>query len=166
MARDDRAVRTLGFEYTWRTMSIGRIGPEGGRQMLKVIIALVLLAHGIGHSMGLLQVFKVATVNPHWQGDSWLLGGGAGTTASQFVGVALWSVAILGFAALAAVVMGWLPEDWFGTLAIGSSLVSLAGLLLFPVAFPLMSTVGALAVNLAVLAAVLWYQWVPSDLAA
>jgi hypothetical protein len=134
--------------------------------MLKVIIALVLLAHGIGHSMGLLQVFKVATVNPQWQGDSWLLGAGAGTAASQFVGVALWSLAIVGFAALAAVVMGWLPEDWFGTLAIASSLVSLAGLLLFPVAFPVMSTVGALVVNVAVLAAVLWYQWVPSDLAA
>ncbi|MGZ6255750.1 MAG: hypothetical protein ACXWMB_01890 [Candidatus Limnocylindria bacterium] len=39
---------------------------------------------------------------------------------------------------LAAVVMGWLPEDWFGTLV----------------------------VNVAVLAAVLWFQWVPSDLVA
>jgi hypothetical protein len=28
--------------------------------MLKVVIALVLLAHGIGHSMRLLQVFKIA----------------------------------------------------------------------------------------------------------
>ena len=32
--------------------------------MLKVVIALVLLAHGIRHSMGMLQVLKVATVNP------------------------------------------------------------------------------------------------------
>jgi hypothetical protein len=34
------------------------------RAMLKIVIALVLLAHGIGHSMGLVQLFKVATV--HW----------------------------------------------------------------------------------------------------
>lgn len=134
--------------------------------MLKLIIAAVLVAHGIGHSMGLLQVFKIATVNPQWQGDSWLIGGAAGTGAAQFLGVALWTLAIVGFTVLGAVVMGWLPEAWFAPVAIGSSIVSLAGLLLFPVAFPPLSTLGALAVNLVVLAAVLWYHWVPSDLAA
>ena len=134
--------------------------------MLKVVIALILLAHGIGHSMGLLQIFKVATVNPRWHGDSWLLTGPAGMNLTQIVGASLWSAAIVGFAALAAVVVGWLPEAWFGPLAIGSAAVSLVGLLLFPIAFPLFSTVGAAAVNVAVLAAVLWFQWVPSDLAA
>jgi hypothetical protein len=134
--------------------------------MLKVVIALILLAHGIGHSMGLLQIFKVATVNPQWQGDSWLLTGPAGMTVTHVVGALLWSAAIVGFAALAAVVVGWLPAAWFGPLAIGSAAVSLVGLLLFPIAFPLFSTVGAAAVNVALLAAVLWFHWVPSDLAA
>jgi len=134
--------------------------------MLKVIIALVLLAHGIGHSMGMLQVFKVATVNPAWRGDSWLLSGPAGTTVTQALGISLWTLAIVGFAVLAAVVAGWLPEAWFQPLAIGSAIVSLAGILLFPLAFPTFSTLGALAVNVAVLVAVAWYQWVPSDLAA
>jgi hypothetical protein len=46
--------------------------------MLKLVAAVVLLAHGIGHSLGLLQLFKVATVNPEWHGDSWLLTGLAG----------------------------------------------------------------------------------------
>jgi branched-subunit amino acid ABC-type transport system permease component len=134
--------------------------------MLKIIIALVLLSHGIGHSMGLLQVFKVATVNPRWSGDSWLLTGLAGSAISQIVAVSLWTLAIVGFAALAAVVVGWLPEAWWAPLAIGASAASLAGLFLFPVAFPLFSTVGACAVNAAVLMAVLWFQWMPSDLAA
>jgi hypothetical protein len=134
--------------------------------MLRIIIALVLLSHGIGHSMGLLQVFKIATVSPHWNGDSWLLSGPAGPTVSQIVAVSLWTLAIVGFAALAAVVVGWLPEAWWVPLAISASAVSLAGLLLFPVAFPLFSTIGALAANVAVLVAVLWWQWVPSDLAA
>jgi hypothetical protein len=134
--------------------------------MLKLVIAVILLAHGIGHSMGLLQVFKVATVNPQWHGDSWLLTGPAGMTLTQIVGASLWTAAIVGFAALAAVVVGWMPEAWFGPLAIGSAAVSLVGLLLFPIAFPLFSTVGAAAVNVAVLVAVLWFQWVPSDLAA
>lgn len=131
--------------------------------MFKIVIALVLLAHGIGHSMGLLGIFKVATVNPSWNGDSWLLTGAVGTTVTQAVGVVLWVAAIVGFAALAASVMGWLPGTWFQPLAIGSSLVSLAGLLLFPVAFPTFSTIGALAIDVAVLAATLWYGWVPED---
>ena len=133
--------------------------------MLKVVIALILFAHGIGHSMGLLQVFKVASVNPAWHGDSWLLTGVAGPTATQAVGTVLWVAAIIGFVALGAVVMGWLPESWWTPLAVAASVVSLAGLVLFPVAFPTFSSIGAFAVNAAVLVAALWFHWVPSDLA-
>lgn len=140
--------------------------PKGVRVMLKIVIGLVLLAHGIGHSMGILQVFKVATVNPQWQGDSWILGGIAGTTVVQAIGVAVWTLAIVGFVLLAGVVVGWLPEAWWQPLAIGSAAVSLVGLVLFPVAFPLFSTIGALVVDVAVLAAVLWYHWTPGDLTA
>jgi hypothetical protein len=139
---------------------------EGTSEMVKLIIALVLFAHGIGHSMGIIQVAKVATVNPQWHGDSWLLGNAVGPSLAQWAGVALWTAAIVGFTALAAAVMGWLPEAWFVPLAVASSLVSLAGLLVFPTAFPLFSTIGALAVNVAVLVAVYWYHWLPSDLPA
>ena len=131
--------------------------------MLRIVIAVILLSHGIGHSMGLLQVFKVATVNPKWNGDSWLLSA-AGPTFTQVVAVSLWSLALVGFVMLAAVVMGWLPESWWLPLAIGSVAASLAGLLFFPIAFPVFSTLGALAANVVVLVAVLWYQWVPADL--
>jgi len=134
--------------------------------MLKLVIALVLLAHGIGHSMGLLQVFRVATVNPQWHGDSWLLTNALGATIAQLTGVVVWTAAIIGFALLAAAVVGWLPGSWFTALAIASAAVSLAGLALFPTAFPAFSTIGALAVNAAVLVAVVWYHWVPSDIAA
>jgi len=134
--------------------------------VLKVVIALVLLSHGIGHSMGLLQVFKIATVNPQWNGDSCLLTGAAGPTLTHLIAVTVWTLAIVGFAALAAVVLGWLPEAWFAPVAVASSVVSIAGLLLFPVAFPVFSTIGALAANVAVLVAVLWFNWVPSDLSA
>ena len=134
--------------------------------MLRIIIAVVLLSHGIGHSMGLLQVFKIATVSPQWKGDSWLLTGSVGSAVTQIVAVSLWTLAIVGFAALAAVVVGWLPEAWWLPLAVGASLVSLAGLLFFPAAFPVFSTIGAFAANVAVLVAVVWFHWVPSDLTA
>ena len=132
----------------------------------KLIIGLVLAAHGIGHSLGLLGMFKVAAVNPAWDGDSWLLTGPVGTTATQVVGVVLWTVSMIGFITLAAIVFGWLPETWWVPLAVISSLASLAGVLLFPVAFPTFSTIGAVAVDVAVLVAVLGLHWVPSDLGA
>lgn len=132
--------------------------------MVKIAVAVLLLAHGIGHSMGLLQISRIATVNPGWDGDSWLLTGPAGTTWTHLIGGLLWTVALIGFAALAATVLGWLPASMFDALAIGSASASLLGLLLFPIAFPFFSTIGALVVDLAVLAAVIWYQWQPSDL--
>jgi hypothetical protein len=134
--------------------------------MLKLVIALVLLAHGIGHILGLLQVFKVATVNPAWTGGSWILDGFVGTSVSQLVGSVLWLVALVGFAATAAVVLGWLPDQWFVALALGSSIASLAGLALFPNAFPTTSTIGAFVIDVLVLAATLVYRWRPDELTA
>jgi hypothetical protein len=134
--------------------------------MIKIAIGLVLLAHGIGHSMGILQVLNVATVNPAWRGDSWVLTSAIGTTVSQVVGVVIWVTAIAGFAALAAVVVGWLPASWWQPLAVGSSAISLVGVLLFPIAFPTFSTIGAVLVDVAVLAAVFAFHWGPADLPA
>jgi len=134
--------------------------------MLKIVLGLILLAHGIGHSLGLLQLSKVATVNPNWHGDSWILTGLAGATATQVIAAILWTAALLGFAALAGVVLGWLPAAWWSPLAVAAAATSLLGLLLFPSAFPTSSTVGALVVDVLVLAAVLFSDWGPSDLRA
>lgn len=71
-----------------------------------------------------------------------------------------------GFALVAAVVIGRLPQAWWQPLAVVSSVASILGLLFFPAAFPVFSTVGALVIDVAVLVAVLWMHWVPSDLAA
>lgn len=134
--------------------------------MLKIVIALVLLGHGIGHSMGLLQTFQVARVNPAWDGQSWILSGVAGPSVTQLVGIVVWSVALIGFVVLAGVVMGWLPVAWWVPLAILSAVASLIGVLLFPTAFPTISTIGAVAVDLSVLLAVTLADWSPTDLPA
>ncbi len=134
--------------------------------MLRYVIALVLVAHGIGHSIGIMQSLRIATINPDWNGDSWLITGFAGSSVTQAVGVLVWTAALVGFVLAAAVVVGWLPETWWAPLAVGSSLLSLAGLLAFPVAFPMTSTLGALVVDMVVLAAVLWADWTPGDLPA
>jgi hypothetical protein len=128
---------------------------------MKFVIAAVLFAHGIGHVMGPLQVFKVAVINPAWAGDSWLLTGAAGQTLGQAIAIVLWMTALVGFVAAAAVVMGWLPVTWWVPLAVVSSIVSLAAIGLFPTAFPTFSTIGAVVVDLATLLAVLGLHWVP-----
>ncbi len=134
--------------------------------MLRIVIGLALLAHGIGHSMGLLGMFKVATANPAWNGDSWLLTAPAGSTVANAVGVVVWTVSMVGFAVLAGVVFGWLPESWWVPLAVVSSIASLAGVLFFSTAFPAFSTIGAVAIDVVVLVAVVWFHWTPADLAA
>ena len=128
---------------------------------MKFVIAAVLFAHGIGHVMGPLQVFKVAVVNPAWAGDSWLLTGAGGQPLGQAIGIVLWMTALVGFVAAAAVVMGWLPVTWWVPLAVASSVASLAAIGLFPTAFPTFSTIGAVVVDLATLLAVLGLRWVP-----
>jgi hypothetical protein len=75
-------------------------------------------------------------------------------------------LSIAGFAAVAGVVVGWLPASWWQPLAIGSAAVSLISIALFPMAFPTFSTLGAVAVDVALLVAVLVYQWTPSDVPA
>ena len=134
--------------------------------MLKIVLGLVLLAHGIGHSLGLLQLSKVATINPAWQGDSWILSNLAGATMTHVIAAVVWTAALLGFVLLAGVVVGWLPATWWSPLAIAAAAASLLGLLLFPSAFPTSSTIGALVVDVLVLAAVLLSDWGPSDLQA
>ena len=133
--------------------------------MWKFVIGIVLIAHGIGHSMGILGLFKVAEVNPAWHGESWLLSDVAGALLTQVAGATLWSIAMIGFIALGLVAFGWLPAAWWQPLAIVSSIASLAGVVLFPVAFPTISTIAAAVVDLAVLYAA-FTGWTPADLAA
>ncbi|HET8776208.1 MAG TPA: hypothetical protein VFN76_00975 [Candidatus Limnocylindria bacterium] len=132
--------------------------------MLRIAIVLVLFAHGIGHSMGLLQLFRLAVINPAWKGDSWLLAGTA-APVSTVLGVIVWTTAIIGFSAAAAILLGWLPAAWWEPVAVGAAVVSLVGLLLFPTAFPTASSIGAFAVDAAILVAVLWARVGPASVA-
>jgi hypothetical protein len=133
--------------------------------MFKFALAAILVAHGIGHSMGLLQLFRVATINPEWHGESWLFTGGVGTSVAQAFAVVAWTVAIIGFVAVGAVIWGWLPASWWAPLAIGSAAASIAGLALFPTAFPPFSSIAALVVDVVLLGAVLVVHWAPEQLA-
>ena len=127
------------------------------------VIGLILVAHGIEHSIGMLGATGLATVNPSWNGDSWLLTAPLGSTLASAIGIVLWTIALVGFSVVAATVVGWLPASWFEPVAVVSAAVSLAGIAAFPLAFPAFSTIGAVVVDLGVLFAVLGLHWQPGS---
>jgi hypothetical protein len=126
--------------------------------MVRWVIGLVLVGHGIGHTLGLLPALGLAS-GAGWTGDSWLLGGSG---AVRMLGLVLWLMTTVGFVVLGAVYVGWLPLGWWRALAVAVPLLSLAALALFWQGFPSAGPrIGALAVDLAVLAAVLGRGWSP-----
>ncbi len=67
-----------------------------------------------------------------------------------------WAIALVGFVAAALALAGLLvPVDALKPLALGSAIVSLAGIGLFLGTWPAFNTLAAIAVNAAVLVAVL-----------
>jgi len=133
---------------------------------MQIVIAVVLAAHGIGHSLGLFPLVSLAPTSalPRWTGESWLMPGLAPLLARAIGGLA-WLVAGIGFVLLAAVVMGWLADSWWQPLAVVASAISLLALVVFPAGFPTpVNLVGAAAVDLAVLVAVVWFGWSPDTL--
>lgn len=134
--------------------------------MLKIVIGVVLLAHGIGHVLGLFPVVGAAPTSalPRWTGESWLLPS-APAQLAHLIGAVLWVVALVGFVLLSAVVLGWLTEAWWQPIAITSAVASLVAILLFPSGFPtVVNIVGAAVVDLAVIVGTIVYDWTPSVL--
>jgi hypothetical protein len=131
---------------------------------LKIIIGLVLIAHGIGHSLGYFPIFGWAKAEG-WTGDSWILSGPAGVTATHAVGIVLWTVALVGFVVAGLGVLGvFVPATWIRPVAVVASVVSLVGIVLFWDAFPsIVSKVGAIGIDVVVLWAVLVGHWPSSE---
>jgi hypothetical protein len=113
----------------------------------------VLGAHGIGHVLGWLPAWGLASFE-HVSRRSWALDPVVGERISQAVAGVFFLVPTLGFvAAAAALVTGQL---WWREAAVVSAVVSLVATALFPWALPVSSLVGSTAVNLAVLGLAAW----------
>ena len=134
--------------------------------LLRILIGLVFVVHGVGHVMAFLPALDVSSTDT-WHYRSWLLTGLIGETASRVLVIILYGAAFLGFLAAALALFGWLlPHDWWRTLAVLSAIISLVALFLFwnslATFFP--NKIGAIVVNLAVLVGLLWLDW-PSEAA-
>ena len=130
---------------------------------LRIIIAIVLSAHGIGHVLGLLAALGIKPTPSHLA-RSWLLTNLLGAATSRVLVFVIFLAATLGFVSAGLGMFDWLvPGSMWQQLAIGSSVLSLMGLTLFLNAFPSIfpNWIGANAVNVAVLVSLLWLRWPP-----
>ena len=133
-------------------------------QTIKLIAAGVLLLHGLGHggAIGALAWIRFRPGSP--TGDwlaarSWLVPSLAGDTATTLA-IAFWLVALVGFVIAAMSFWGVvIPGNVWRPVAVASALVSIAGITFFFGTWPMFNTIAAMAVNVAVLAAVLWLRW-------
>ena len=132
-------------------------------QMVKLIAAGVLLAHGLGHggALGALAWIQLrpGTDTGAWHAArSWLAPSLSGETATTIAG-AFWVASMVGFVIVAMSFWGvLLPEGVWRPLGVVSAVVSFVGIVLFFGNWPLFNTLAALGVNIAVLVAVLWLR--------
>lgn len=119
---------------------------------LRIGLAVVVAAHGIGHILFLMPL--ISSTNWGQVSQSWLLGDGG---LARGVGTVIWLVSLVGF--LAAAFGIFRETDWWQTAAIVSAAVSTVGLVLFWSSPPTSPAISALIFNLLVLAALLIFHW-------
>jgi hypothetical protein len=120
--------------------------------MLRILLLLVIAAHGLGHTLFLGSLLGFIQGSPY--NRSWLL---TAEAPARLVGVVLWSLAIIAFGTAAIGLLG--QHGWWRGAAVIAAVISTAGLILFwamPVTSP---AVAALVVNLLVLGALVVVQW-------
>ena len=124
--------------------------------VIKLVACGVLAAHGIGHALGWMPAFGVASFQGV-SGRSWALTAVIGDGGARLVCGVLFVVPMVGFV-LAAV--GLLTgQAWWRQAAVGSAAISLLATALYPHAFTTGSTIGSVIVNVAVLYGILVAGW-------
>jgi hypothetical protein len=121
----------------------------------RVILSLVLLAHGIGHVLFLAPCLGFA----QWgqSAHSWLVTRILGEAPTRVFGSLLWLVVIAGFMAAGIGLLG--QHAWWRMLAAGSAGVSMLALLLFAGSIGTQPLLSAALMDIAILVALLWLHW-------
>lgn len=124
--------------------------------MLKLVIAAVVLAHGIGHILFLVPSLGLA----NWAdqtGHSWLVTPLLGDNLTRAIAAVVWSAAIVLF--VGAVAGFFLGGDWWRTAAILGAVVSAVGIIAMWDGLPTSSAFLALGFDIVVLVSLLWADW-------
>jgi hypothetical protein len=138
-------------------------------QVIRLVVGGALLLHGLGHGGALGALlwirFRPGSNTGDWlAARSWLIPSLPADTATTLASM-FWVVSLVGFVLAALSFLGILvPGDAWRPLAVGSAIVSFAGIVLFFGTWPMFNTLVALGVNVAVLVAVVWLHWPPQTL--
>ncbi|HEY4753980.1 MAG TPA: hypothetical protein VIH37_11890 [Candidatus Limnocylindrales bacterium] len=124
--------------------------------IVNIVAAGVLGAHGIGHALGWMPAWGIAKFEG-MSNHSWLVSGIAGDNAARLLAGAIFVVPTVGFVAAAVGLLTGQP--WWRQAAVASATTSLLCTALFPQAFSTSSTVGSVAVDVAVLFGILSMGW-------
>jgi hypothetical protein len=136
-------------------------------QLIKILIPLVLLLHGLGHggAIGALIALDRGLSGGKWlSARSWLFPNLNPQTA-KVIALIFWGLSLIGF--VAAVLSFWgilVPGDIWRQIALISAFVSFTGIALFWGRWPLFNTLAAQAVNVAVIITQLWLHWPPIEM--
>jgi hypothetical protein len=133
------------------TESIGEV-----LAMLRIVIGLVMAAHGIGHVIGVVGAVRPGGMTWGGSGTSWLLTPALGR-ATGAIEVVVFALPTVGFIVAAGLLLGG-NEMWRGV-AVAASVASFVAIGLFPQQLQSTSMVGAVAVNLVVLVGLLLLSW-------
>ena len=120
--------------------------------MLRIICSIALIAHGIGHIIGVSAAWT--PVKMGFSGHPWIFSSGVNISSGigRIFGI-VWLVAMI--VSIASGVGLLLRFDWWVTMAIVGALISTGVLIIWFRAFPSGSDVSALAFDFLILAALL-----------
>ena len=131
--------------------------------LVRIGLALVVFAHGVGHVLFLAPVVGLG----NWAdqtGESWILTGAIGEPATRAIATALWSAVIVLFVAGVAGFLG--GTEWWRTVTIAAAALSAVGIVAFWGGIATSSAVFALVADVVILGALLVAHWPTTELAA
>ena len=131
--------------------------------MMRYLAAAILGFHGIGHILAFFPIFGFSLTDEH-SFRSWLLTPVLGNLFAVLIEIILFLCATMGFLGAVSALMQWqIAYAFWQFYALTGAAFSLVGLFLFPRAFPTLfpNLVGAVLVDIAILAALLWLRWPP-----
>jgi hypothetical protein len=129
---------------------------------LRIGVALLVLAHGVGHLLFLGPVVGLG----NWAGqtgNSWILTDVLGNGAARAIAATVWSAVIVLF--VAGVGGFFAGADWWRTVAVAAAFVSIGGIVVYWDGIYTSSAIFALAVDAVILGALLVAHWPPPELA-
>jgi hypothetical protein len=127
---------------------------------MNVLLAIVVLAHGIGHVLFLAPTIRFA----RWAdqtGHSWVLTPSIGDTATQVVGGLVWIATIVLFV---GGVGGFMTgQDWWRAMTVAGAILSIIGIVLMWDGIATTNAIFALVFDVLILGSLLWLHWPALD---